>query len=614
MPPTREGAQASVDMKLSPVFADTYSPQPSERKPSQAPPKKAPVRATCNRHQAKSNVLDGPSSCELTSLLERQHKLLVDRLDALLKRHEELAQTLTERTSEHGPARIGGVAASPSASPSMSRDVSPNSQRFMSGQSLCSLDSGALRCYGSRYSDLVQEDREARAEAIRKAQQQAMDSLDSMQVRAQQAGGFESRGSISQIGAKLRTIVASTKFEIFIASLILTNSALMGVEVDFMASRQSATVPTAFSIVQHSYAFLFLIELMFRFGAEGRRFLVSPDWMWNYLDMFIVLSSFLEAGVDVVTWTKKTDDGDVGSVGDMGSLRIIRMVRLTRLIRVFRVARGMRFARALRTLVYSIFGTLKSLVWAMILLLMIIYVFGIIFTQCATEHLVAVQAAAHELELDEACSSPAMGAEGPLWCYWGSLSSSMFTLFKSICGGLSWDVAVRPLGEISIVWTMLFAAYIFFTYFAVLNVVTGVFCQSAMDSAARDHDMAVSHALTNKKTYVDKLCQLFDSLDGMDTGQITFDVFERHLTDEPMQAYFASMDLDVDDAWTLFRLLDVDNTRAVDADEFVVGCLKLKGPAKSIHIAQLIYENRRVMSTLVQFMNFAESRLASSER
>ena len=38
---------------------------------------------------------------------------------------------------------------------------------------------------------------------------------------------------------------------------------------------------------------------------------------------------------------------------------------------------------------------------------------------------------------------------GRLNTYWGNLPKSMFTLFKSICGGLSWHDGVHPMAEVS---------------------------------------------------------------------------------------------------------------------------------------------------------------------
>ena len=40
-----------------------------------------------------------------------------------------------------------------------------------------------------------------------------------------------------------------------------------------------------------------------------------------------------------------------------------------------------------------------------------------------------------------------------------------------------------------------------FAFFAVLNVVTGVFCQSAIDTAQRDKDLMVEAVKSNKELY-----------------------------------------------------------------------------------------------------------------
>eukprot|EP00413_Alexandrium_margalefii_P030028 CAMPEP_0204556198 /NCGR_PEP_ID=MMETSP0661-20131031/29422_1 /ASSEMBLY_ACC=CAM_ASM_000606 /TAXON_ID=109239 /ORGANISM="Alexandrium margalefi, Strain AMGDE01CS-322" /LENGTH=59 /DNA_ID=CAMNT_0051563305 /DNA_START=56 /DNA_END=231 /DNA_ORIENTATION=+ len=59
----------------------------------------------------------------------------------------------------------------------------------------------------------------------------------------------------------------------------------------------------------------------------------------------------------------------------------------------------------------------------------------------------------------------------------------MFTLFQAITGGISWHEPVETLGQVSVMLVWLFTAYLSFTYFAVMNVVTGVFCNSAIESA-----------------------------------------------------------------------------------------------------------------------------------
>merc|ERR1719469_1185092 len=89
--------------------------------------------------------------------------------------------------------------------------------------------------------------------------------------------------------------------------------------------------------------------------------------------------------------------------------------------------------------------------------------------------------------------------------YWGSLVSSMYTLFKSFTSGVDWEHAVKPLSEVNPGMVPVFTLFVCFAHFAVLNVVTGVFVQSAIDNAALDQDMAVHKVLNGKKRYMAKI-------------------------------------------------------------------------------------------------------------
>ena len=185
-------------------------------------------------------------------------------------------------------------------------------------------------------------------------------------------------------------------------------------------------------------------------------------------------------------------------------------VRFAELRKTVRVIRLFRFVLALRTLITSIFSTLKSLFWALMLLTLIVYVFAILFAQAINDHL---QTSAETFD------------EADLWAtktYYGDLANTMLSLFMSIVGGVSWEEVILPLKRISVAWVVLFVFYISFTYLAVqleckwlglacvadfpatwdqetikmsafflqvviarrprLNVVTGVFCQSAIAS------------------------------------------------------------------------------------------------------------------------------------
>eukprot|EP00933_Yihiella_yeosuensis_P055403 TRINITY_DN54161_c0_g1_i1.p1 TRINITY_DN54161_c0_g1~~TRINITY_DN54161_c0_g1_i1.p1 ORF type:complete len:235 (+),score=54.23 TRINITY_DN54161_c0_g1_i1:42-707(+) len=176
--------------------------------------------------------------------------------------------------------------------------------------------------------------------------------------------------------------------------------------------------------------------------------------------------------------------------------------------------------------------------------------------------------------------------------FFGSVGRSMFTLYKSVTGGLSWHDATTPLEEVSWVAVWVFVCYIGFTVLAVLNVVTGVFCHSAIEASTADKETAVLAQLTNQKHYVEAIKKVFSEIDEDQSKQITIDEFEKKLDDENMAAYFHSIDIDTQDAWALFKLIDNDGSGCIDLEEFVSGCLQLRGSAKAIHVAKMSYENK----------------------
>ena len=190
--------------------------------------------------------------------------------------------------------------------------------------------------------------------------------------------------------------------------------------------------------------------------------------------------------------------------------------------------RILRFVTPLRTPIYSTMVTLQSLLWAMVLLLMIVYFAGVILTQAVNDHLVDVSMGARAAD----------PSTEKLEMFWGSLGTSMFTLFKSISGGISWHDVCDPLKSLSFLWVTLFGAFIAFTYFAVLNVVTGVFCNSAIETAQSDPDPIVQSIHARRKHTTEKIKTVFGMLDTDISGYITILEFEKRLADVAVQAYF----------------------------------------------------------------------------
>lgn len=132
--------------------------------------------------------------------------------------------------------------------------------------------------------------------------------------------------------------------------LILTNSIYLGVHLEITARDAALAQRPIFFQIHLGYAVLFTLEVLLRALAARSlwQYVAGRNWAWNCLDIFVVVSSWVEMAVDFATGEAKTANTN---------LRIVRILRMGRLARVVRVVRVVRLFRALRTLVASLMGT-----------------------------------------------------------------------------------------------------------------------------------------------------------------------------------------------------------------------------------------------------------------
>merc|ERR1712187_354928 len=90
----------------------------------------------------------------------------------------------------------------------------------------------------------------------------------------------------------------------------------------------------------------------------------------------------------------------------------------------------------------------------------------------------------------------------------------------------------------------------------------------------------------------------FEEIDEDGDGAVTLEEFEKYLEDDSILTYFNALGLDIDAAWSLFLLLDTDETGTVDIEEFVLGCVRLKGASKRLDVAVLKLEVENICSNV----------------
>mmetsp|Transcript_92702 Transcript_92702/g.177962 ORF Transcript_92702/g.177962 Transcript_92702/m.177962 type:complete len:651 (-) Transcript_92702:66-2018(-) len=356
-------------------------------------------------------------------------------------------------------------------------------------------------------------------------------------------------------------IVSHSIFDYVVAALILVNGIIVGVQTHYLAEELSDDTPWFFQVLEVVFCVLFTVELCLRLVAYQCAFFTMSGKGWNLFDLFVVTAQIFEILMSVLA---------------SGLGFSFRLLRVLRLIRVIRLARALRLIGELRTIVSSIVSSMKPLFWTGVLLFMVVYVLGVYTTQVVLTRRISYRE-------DNEEPPPALEK------YWGSLIKSIVSLFQSITGGVDWDEVARPLVEyVSPEMGILFVMYIGFTMFCMLNVVTGVFIESVMKNAQSENELrTLSHVM-----------QLFSKLDVEDTGEISWEAFEKNLHRKEMHDFFKTIDVDIDNAHTLFELLDVDGSGSVDAQEFMDGCLRIWAPTKGLDLRMILRDVNKVLTLL----------------
>lgn len=366
----------------------------------------------------------------------------------------------------------------------------------------------------------------------------------------------------------VKEIIFSPWFSLAITFLILLNVVLLGVEVDVSATLDLDEVPSWFGTVNALIVFIFVVEMILRIFVLGcREFWRGVESGWNIFDSLIVSLSVVDLVVDALASL-------MSASLDTGHLRFMRSIRIARAIRGIRVVRLFRYVTALRTLALSIISTMSSLFWTLALLVLVFYLFAVVINQLVLDH--CRHAACPEL----------------LHKFWGSVPESMLTLFMAITNGLSWDDALRPLRNVSYIAVALVVCYVTLAVFAILNVVTGVFCNTAIESAHADKEVATIKQVRSKDQQVEALRQVFSEIDNANRNLVTFEEMADAISNGELASFMEAMGISTDDIRTLYTLLDADKDGLIDLDEFVSGCMQLHGPAKSLQLAKMSFENK----------------------
>jgi len=390
--------------------------------------------------------------------------------------------------------------------------------------------------------------------------------------------------AVSRIHQTFIRIVSSASFDFVICCAVLLNAVVIGIEVDVNGRSNGRHSPKVFAVLSSLFLFVFTAELAARIYIYGvRLFFVGADTAWNLFDTAVVVVQALEEIVNATT----SDDLEMGQ-----NLKIIKMVRILKLLRVIRVLRIVRFVPELNQVVYLIFGSLTSFVWTFSLMMLLLYVMGIFCTQLVADY-------APEQSADTAVT---------LRMYFGSLGDSMLSTFQAVSGGIDWRDLTNPLMQITPLLAVLIFGFVAFTVLVMLNLVTGMFVDSAQKLRARDIERSLVkqlHRVFDEVSRNDRPSGSFFDEEPASDIVMTREAFVRRLQGPEMEPLLENLGLEAHEGEMVFRLLDTFGDGALTCEQFVLGGLRLQGPAKAIDLAKMRQQMLQELRALRLCLDYA---------
>jgi len=170
--------------------------------------------------------------------------------------------------------------------------------------------------------------------------------------------------------------------------------------------------------------------------------------------------------------------------------------------------------------------------------------------------------------------------------FFGTLDVTVLTLFKGLFGGDDWGPFYDSLEPLPFYLRYGFLIYICFNFIAVFNIVAAAFIKVAFNKSESDRALLIQKEKRSKTAYKNTMERVFNKLDDGD-GKISLSQLADHLKSPNVAAHFSILGIDTREVGTFVKLLDEDGSADINKEEFIFGCMHLKGNARSLDVAML---------------------------
>eukprot|EP00929_Paragymnodinium_shiwhaense_P081272 TRINITY_DN4249_c0_g2_i1.p1 TRINITY_DN4249_c0_g2~~TRINITY_DN4249_c0_g2_i1.p1 ORF type:complete len:708 (+),score=192.20 TRINITY_DN4249_c0_g2_i1:129-2252(+) len=386
------------------------------------------------------------------------------------------------------------------------------------------------------------------------------------------------QGVLCNAYARLRFFTEHKYFELVFAVLILLNTAVMGVEVQYKsldlcynigfykcerpARELWPQAELAFYVLDLTFGVLFTAEIGLKMISQHIWYFASA---WSYIDVGSMVAWYLV----LVSDTNMAFDP-----------LLIRLARVIRLLRFLRLVKAVAMFEVLQLLIGSLRASGFILFWSAILLVLIM--------ACAA-------LVAHNIMLLY-INNPDLPMEirEETYMVFGSFTRAFVTIYNMT---FSLDTPAPSLcyelNEFFVIPLLLYQGLV---SFAVIKVIEAVFLNETIKLAASNDDLMIMEKNRWETLHEQKVKALFEEADETGDGFVDYTEFMMIMNEEKVISWLDAIEVEVEDpklVWDLlcsFSGIHGGHSDKLNVHWFVKGIGRLKGSAKSLDVLKMLRE------------------------
>jgi hypothetical protein len=221
------------------------------------------------------------------------------------------------------------------------------------------------------------------------------------------------------------------------------------------------------------------------------------------------------------------------------------------------------------------------------MMMLIVYMFSLVLVQGATSYLA-------QDDGDTTYLLHGKDSREVLIDKFGTMSSSILSLYAAITGGNDWMEMYNAISTAGDSYSYLFLFFIAFCQISLLNILTGIFVENALELAQPTKEQKALEKHEEEVALTMDLHRLISAFDSVGSGRITVETFFAEVVGTPLHAYLHSIDVSVRELKAFVEFTGADKRGTISVSSLVHGCTLARGNARNLDMQRVLSELARV--------------------